>query len=182
VFQLVPLASCPVAGHQWKEPGSISLHLLSRYLCTLIRSSPSLLCCRLNSPSSLSLSSQERCCSPFIISVARFWTLSSMSMSLLCWGAQNWTQRSRCNLTSAEQKGRLTSLLLMAMFPLVQPRYCWLFCFLATRAHCLLMVNLVSTRTPRSFSAKLLCSWAAPSMYWCLWLCLPLCRSGRDNV
>ena len=128
VFHFVPTAIGPVTGHQWKEPGSISLHLLSRYLCMLIRSSPSLFCSRLNNPSSLSLSSWDRCSSPFITSVAHRWTLSSMSMSLLCWGAQNRTQHSRCNLTSAEQKGRLTSLLLLAIFPLVQPRCCWLFC------------------------------------------------------
>jgi len=36
--------------------------------------------------------------------------------------------------------------------------------FLATRAHCWLMVNLSSTRTPRSLSAELLSSRSAPSL------------------
>ena len=61
-----------------------------------------LLFSRLNSSSSLSLSSYQRCSSPFIIFPALHCTLSSMSMSLLYWGAWNWTQHSRCGLTSAE--------------------------------------------------------------------------------
>lgn len=36
----------------------------------------------------------------------------------------------------------------------------------ATRAHCWLMINLVSTRMPKSCSAKPLSIWIAPSMYW----------------
>jgi len=42
-----------------------------------------------------------------------------MSMSHLHWGAQNWTQHSRCGLTSAEQQGRITSLDLLAVFSLM---------------------------------------------------------------
>jgi len=38
---------------------------------------------------------------------------------------------------------------------------------LAARAHCWLMVNLSSTRTPRSLSAELLSSRSTPSLYWC---------------
>ena len=49
--------------------------------------------------------------------------------------------------------------------------------FLASRAHCCLMVNLSSISTPRSFSAKLLCRRSAPSLYWCTGLFLPRCRS-----
>jgi len=37
--------------------------------------------------------------------------------------------------------------------------------FLATVAHCWLMGNLLSTRTPRSLSAELLSSRAAPDLY-----------------
>ena len=69
----------------------------------------SLLFSRLNSPSSLSLSPQEKRSSPFIVLVAIHCTLSSMATSHFCWGAQNWTQLSRRGLTSAEGRGRITS-------------------------------------------------------------------------
>ena len=49
--------------------------------------------------------------------------------------------------------------------------------FLAARAHCWLMVNLSSTRTPRSLSAELLSSRSTPSLYWCMGLFLPRCRT-----
>lgn len=51
------------------------------------------------SPNSFSLSLQERCSSPLIILAAFHWTLSSMSSSLLYWGAENWTQYSMCGFT-----------------------------------------------------------------------------------
>lgn len=46
------------------------------------------------------------------------------------------------------------------------------FAFFASRAHYWFISNLVSTRTPRSFSAELLCIWATPIMYQCLGLFL----------
>jgi len=49
--------------------------------------------------------------------------------------------------------------------------------FLAARGHCWLMVNLSSTRTPRSLSAELLSSRSAPSLSWCMGLFLPRCRT-----
>ena len=49
--------------------------------------------------------------------------------------------------------------------------------FLAARAHCWLMVNLSSTRTPRSLSAELLSGRSTPSLYWCMGLFLPRCRT-----
>ena len=61
------------------------------------------------------------------------WTLSSTSMFLLYWGAQNWTQHSRCGLPSAEQRGRITSRHLLTILCLMQPRIL-LDCF-AVRAH-----------------------------------------------
>ena len=70
---------------------------------------PSLPFCRLNSPSSLSLSSYVRYSSPLVVLVALHWTLSSSSMSLLYWAAQKWTQYSRCGFSSAEYRGRITS-------------------------------------------------------------------------
>ncbi|KAK4831009.1 hypothetical protein QYF61_014610 [Mycteria americana] len=45
-----------------------------------------------------------------LLSLYRTHGLSSMSMSLLYWGAQNRTHYSRCGLTTAEQRGRIISL------------------------------------------------------------------------
>lgn len=82
--------------HYWKEPGS-------DFLCTLpldiyTHWDP---LTRLNTQY---LSSYERCSSPFIIFRALYWTLSGMSMPLLYWQAPDWTQYSRCCLTSSEQR------------------------------------------------------------------------------
>ena len=49
--------------------------------------------------------------------------------------------------------------------------------FWDTRAHNCLMVNLLSTKTPRSSSAELLSSRSAPNLYWCIWWILPRCRT-----
>jgi len=66
-----------------------------------------------------------------------------MSMSLLYWGAQNWTQCSRSGLTSAEQRGRIPCLALLAALLLVQPRMAAVVC--AARARCWLKFSLGST-------------------------------------
>ena len=75
-----------------------SLHLPFSYLYMLTRSPWAF------SPlgwtvTALSPSSQERCSRPLIIFMALCGTLSNMFMSLLYWGAQIWTQRSRWGLT-----------------------------------------------------------------------------------
>ncbi|XP_069664098.1 coiled-coil domain-containing protein 169 isoform X3 [Haliaeetus albicilla] len=57
-------------------------------------------------------------------------------------------------LTSAKEKGRITSLDLLAAFFLMEPG--WPLAFFAARAHCWRVAILLSTRTRRSFSAKLL--------------------------
>ena len=49
--------------------------------------------------------------------------------------------------------------------------------FLTARAHCWLINNLSSTRTPKSLSTELLSSRSAPSLYWCMRLFLPRCRT-----
>lgn len=51
----------------------------------------------------------------------------SLCMCLLYWKVQLWTQHSRC-FSSAEQKRRITSLSLLAMFCLMQPRRMFGFC------------------------------------------------------
>jgi len=52
-------------------------------------------------------------------------------MSFLYWRAQKWTQHSRCGLHSAEQRGRIISIKLLAMSFLMQPRV--LLAFFASR-------------------------------------------------
>jgi len=103
------------------------------------------------------------------------WTPSSSSMSSLYWGAPRWTLHSRCALSSSEPRGRTTSLDLLATLLLVQPRAP--LALFASRTHCWLMFNSPSTRAPRSLTAELLLNWSAPSMYWCVGLLLPRCRT-----
>jgi len=69
---------------------------------------------------------------------------------------------------------RITSLNLLATLYFRHPRIP--LAFLATRARCWLMSNLLSIITPWSFSAKLLSSESAPNLYWCVQLFLPRCR------
>ena len=67
---------------------------------------------------------------------------------------------------------RITSLDLLAMLCLMQP---WTpFTAFAARSHCLLMSKLMSTA---SFSDKLRFSWVDSSIYRCLGLFLPRCRT-----
>ena len=73
-----------------------------KYWKATMRSPQILLLSKQNKPSSLSLSSQERCSSPQIISVALLWTRSKSSTSFLYWGLQAWMQYSRWGLTRAE--------------------------------------------------------------------------------
>ena len=66
-------------------------------------------------------------------------------------------------LIGFEYREKITSLDLLAMLCLMQPRR--LLVFLAAKVHCWLMVNLVSIRSPRSFSAKLLSSKLVSSLF-----------------
>jgi len=81
------------------------------YQKAAIRSPQSLLFSKLNSPNSLSFSSQERGSSPQIIFVALLWTRSNSSMSFLCWGLHSWMQDSGWGLTRAEGQNHLPNLL-----------------------------------------------------------------------
>ena len=56
--------------------------------------------------------------------------------------------------------GRITSLDLLATLFIMHPRIP--LAFLAIGAHCWLMANLLSTRTPRSYSTELLSSRSSP--------------------
>lgn len=68
------------------EPAQLFIHIDKITL--------SLLFSRLSSPSSFSLSSYDKHSSLFIFFVALCWTCTTLSMSLLYWGVQNWTQHS----------------------------------------------------------------------------------------
>ena len=81
-----------------------------KYWKAAMRSPRSLLFCKLNKPSSLNHSSQERCSSPLIILVALLCACSKSSTSFLCWGPQAWVQYSRWGLTRTEWRGTITSL------------------------------------------------------------------------
>lgn len=59
-----------------------------------------------------SFSSQEGCSSTHILFVTLHWALFSISLSLMYWEAQ----QSMCDFTTAGQKGRITTLDLLAMF------------------------------------------------------------------
>jgi len=61
------------------------LHLLYPLHHTVIHIDKIPVTCLLKTPTCLSISSLERCSSPFTISMAILWTLSSMSMSFLYW-------------------------------------------------------------------------------------------------
>lgn len=100
VFQLVPVAFHPVTLHHWEVCGSIFFTSFIRYIYTWIRS-PSLLVSRLNSPSSVSLLSNNRWSSPFTIFISFHWSCSCMSLSFLYRWAHNWTQHYRYGITSA---------------------------------------------------------------------------------
>ena len=50
-----------------------------------------------------------------IILVALCWTVCGSCSCFLNWGAQNWTQYSKCGLTRAGERGRITFLDLLAM-------------------------------------------------------------------
>lgn len=92
VFLIVPIASCPISRCHWAEP--VSIFFLSPFqILTFITKIPlSLLLSRLKSPSFLSLTHRREAQSPSLIFMDLCCTRSSSSMSLLFWGAQNWSQ------------------------------------------------------------------------------------------
>ena len=135
VFWFVPVASCPVTRHYQAKSGSI----FTLFHQVLIRSPLKLTLPRLTSPRFLSLSSSEKCSWPIITFVTLCWTCFSMSVSFSHWGGENWTQQSSCALTSAEQRGRITSFGLLSTLFLMQPRLVW--APFTVRVHCWLMIT-----------------------------------------
>lgn len=103
-------------------------------------------------------------------------TLSSKSVSLLYWRAWNWTQRSECGPTSAEERGKIISIDLLATLLLMQPRIP--LSFLVARLFCWLTFKLVSTKPPGAFwSTYFPASLLPASLYWQLGLFLTTCRT-----
>ena len=152
MLQFVPVASCPVTGHQ---PGSVCFTPSHQVFTHTVKIPLSLLPYRLCSPSSLTLSLNESHSFLFIFFVTLHWTRSSKPMGLLYWRAQHWTQHldlaspvlsreegpppSTCNaLPNAAQET-------FGLFSPMTVRF-WL------------TVRLLSNITPRSFFAKLLYS------------------------
>jgi len=88
----LPKVGHPETDGTWAPLKRARLHLLCTLpsdIYTYGEDPPSLLFSRLSKPISLSPSSWERCSSPFPALVALHWTLSSLSLSLLSWGAQH---------------------------------------------------------------------------------------------
>lgn len=76
-------------------------------------------------------------------------------------------------LIRTEQRGRSTSLVLMAMIYLVQPGM--FLGFFTVRVHCWLKAS--SILSPRSCLTKLPSGQSAPSRYWSMGLLIPRCRA-----
>lgn len=118
--------------------------------------------------SSVSLSSRERCSSSSITWMALQWILSSVFVSLLRWGVQNWTQHSRHSLTSAEYRGRISCLHLLVLLHVMESR---IPLAIFARPRSWLIFHLESISAPRCFQLD------GPHMCWCLGLFLPKCRT-----
>jgi len=119
--QPVPVLCHP---HSKEVPPCVSMELPLKRVCPnelgnldkqLQEFRLSLIFCRLTNPRSLSLSSFSRCCKPCIIFGALCWTPPRRVLSFLNWRAPNRTQHSRFGLTRAEERGRFTSLTLLAL-------------------------------------------------------------------
>lgn len=85
MFQSVPIDSCPLTEHHWKEPGPILSPLPKVFACMdKITSEPSLF----QAEQSQFPQPFLKCFSPFIISVTLYWIPSSTSISLVLRGPE----------------------------------------------------------------------------------------------
>lgn len=89
--------------------------------------------------SAFNLSLYVRYSNHLVIFVIVWWICYRKPISVFRWGAEAWTQHSRYGLSSAEQRGRILSLDLLATSFLIQPEL--LLAFFASRAHCWLMTH-----------------------------------------
>lgn len=156
---------CPLGGYHWEM--SVSLFFIFPIAClqSWIIFFLNLLFSRLNSSSSLSLSSCIRCSINLIPFVVFCCTYSTMSTSIFSFfmGSPERIPALQVSLTSAEQRGRITFLDLLAMFCLMQSRL--LVAFIATRAHYRFMVNMLSTWIETPSVVRVLSSHFAISLY-----------------
>lgn len=120
------------------------MYLPFRHLYTLMKH-PLRAFRRVNSPRTLILSSSERCYCTIVTFVALHSTVS-INPCLPCSGKP----RTSIAGVASSLLGRGEGLSPFTSF--------------AARVHCWLMINLVSIRTPRCFSPKLLSRWVAPGM------------------
>ena len=139
-----------------------------------MRSPLSLLLSKLDKPKVLSHSSQDMPSNTFTSFVAFLWMHSRTFTSFLICGAQNRTQYSRWGSTNAEYRGIIPSFDYLVVLCLMHSRM--LLALLAARAHCWLILSLLSSSTPRSPSAGLLSSYSSPNLYLGLVLLCPRCR------
>lgn len=121
----------------------------------------------------LSFIRADRCSNPLIIFMTLHWTYSCMSMSLVP-GTLKLDAAQPLFLTRAEQREVITSLNLLTMFCLMHPRR--VLATFAIQVQGWLMDNLVSERTPKTISVKVLCKLSVPSLSWCL---RPIFLRGR---
>lgn len=145
-----------------------SLVLPNRLWNTLVRFSLSLLFSRMSCPSSLILLLCVRCFWPCTIFLDIFLTHTSACLSLLCWGAQTWTQLSR-----AEQRQMITSLDLVETLLLSQSRK---ICSFLLQRH-IAGSEPISSPQGLSSPSEVPSSWWVPSVYWCM---AGFLHRGRD--
>lgn len=138
----------------WLYP--LSTHLF-RYLYRLVWSSLNLLSSRLDSPSSLYLSLHKpwKVQSPVCLCGASLGSLQCTHVSVLG------SPEPDTALQVSPGEGIITSPDLLATLWLMQLMIA--LALFAIETHCWLRLNLISIRTRRSFPAKLLSSWMAPS-------------------
>jgi len=173
LFQLETITPCPITTCPCKKSLSSFLVGLFRYWKTTLRSPHSLLFSRLNSPNVLSLSSQQRGSSPHIIAVASSGPAPT-GPCLSCAEGSGAGRRTPRGI-SPEQRGRIPSLHVQATLLGMQPRI-WL-AFWSASTCCWVMLSFSSTSTLKSFSSELLSINSLPSLYLCLGLPWPMCRT-----
>lgn len=168
LFQFVPVASCPGTEHHWKESSSILLVSFFQIVAELVEICPLLTS---SSPDctvpALSAFPHEEDFS-FITFVVLHWTQSPVAPSFRCTKEPRTVySNSRGGLSSTEERGSITSLDLLAMLLLLQPKTPW--AFFVIRTNCLQVFSSASARTlgPFLHSCCLHCWPSAYSVTWC---------------
>lgn len=138
VCVFVFIASCPVSGHYWKEPGSLfstpSFHQVLTHIDEFHPLPPDLLFSRLSSPCLLAWQMLQ-----FLICHITEHDLLQQIHSSLVLGSPKLALHSRCDLTSAENHWRLISLNLLAVYFLMQSRMPGIWLFLLLWRICILL-------------------------------------------